>query len=262
MPSTRNTQIGAFALAATLLAATAAGADSGYEATGSASWYGEAHHGKKTASGERFNMNAMTAAHRKLPLGTMIEVTNLDNDKTVLLRVNDRGPYAHGRLLDVSREAAEQLGFISRGTARVQIRAAGKADAAPKAKRDLRPALEIEDTVESDADVAAPVDAAPVLDAAAASAQAIAEDMASETAPPAKGGYLIQVGAFSRLENAERAAEALAGRGQVTIKPLVLRGLTLHRVLLGSWPDTGSAKAVLPTLATAGFKDAEVVSAF
>jgi cell division septation protein DedD len=88
----------------------------------------------------------------------------------------------------------------------------------------------------------APLEAAPLIVASAAAA-AIAE---ADDAPPAvsgtRGGYLIQVGAFSKLENAERAAEALAGRGQVTIKPLVLRGLTLHRVLLGSWPTRAAPR--------------------
>lgn len=92
-----------------------------YKASGIASFYAEQHHGKKTANGEKFNMYEMTAAHRTLPFGSKIKVTNLKNGKTVVLRVNDRGPYAKGRVLDVSKGAAIQLGMIKSGTASVSI---------------------------------------------------------------------------------------------------------------------------------------------
>lgn len=93
----------------------------GYDETGTASYYGAAHHGKRTASGEAFNQNALTAAHRQLPFGTRVKVTNLDNERSVVLRINDRGPHTRGRLIDVSREAAEQLGMLRSGTAKVRI---------------------------------------------------------------------------------------------------------------------------------------------
>lgn len=88
---------------------------------GLASWYGEQFQGDPTASGETFNMNALTAAHRDLPLGTKIRVTNLHNHRSVILRINDRGPFVPGRLLDVSRAAARLLGFSRSGTARVRV---------------------------------------------------------------------------------------------------------------------------------------------
>jgi rare lipoprotein A len=92
-----------------------------YATTGTASWYGRTHHGRRTANGERFDMNRLTAAHRQLPLGTKIRVTNLENGKSVVLVVNDRGPFVPGRLVDVSKRAAEDLGFAGQGTARVRI---------------------------------------------------------------------------------------------------------------------------------------------
>ncbi|UVE18543.1 septal ring lytic transglycosylase RlpA family protein [Pseudomonas sp. LS44] len=92
-----------------------------YRAEGKASYYGKRHHGKKTASGERFNQNALTAAHRSLPFGTRVQVTNLNNDKTVVVRINDRGPYARGRIIDVSRQAAEQLGMLRAGVVPVRV---------------------------------------------------------------------------------------------------------------------------------------------
>jgi rare lipoprotein A len=90
--------------------------------TGRASWYGEAHHGKQTASGERYDMNAMTAAHRALPLGTWLLVENPRNGKSVRVRVNDRGPYTDGRVLDLSLAAARALGAVGEGVIRVRYR--------------------------------------------------------------------------------------------------------------------------------------------
>jgi rare lipoprotein A len=89
---------------------------------GVASWYGQECQGNQTASGETYDMNGLTAAHRNLPLGTKIRVTNLINHRSLILRVNDRGPFVPGRLLDVSRAAARRLGFVGAGTARVNIR--------------------------------------------------------------------------------------------------------------------------------------------
>lgn len=88
---------------------------------GLASWYGDDFQGNETASGEPFNMNALTAAHRDLPLGTRIRVTNLSNDRSLILKVNDRGPYIPGRSLDVSRAAARLLGFAQQGLTHVRI---------------------------------------------------------------------------------------------------------------------------------------------
>ena len=92
-----------------------------YRAEGLASWYGRRHHGRHTASGERFDQHALTAAHRSLPFGTRLRVTNRDNGRSVVVRVNDRGPHARGRLIDVSRKAAEQLGMLNSGEAPVRV---------------------------------------------------------------------------------------------------------------------------------------------
>jgi rare lipoprotein A len=89
-----------------------------------ASWYGEWHHGRPTASGEPYDMSALTAAHRSLPLGACVEVTHLGNERRVHVRVNDRGPYIRGRTIDLSHRAAEDLGMVDDGMARVRIRRA------------------------------------------------------------------------------------------------------------------------------------------
>lgn len=92
-----------------------------HQLTGISSYYGGFHHGHKTASGEVFNMHALTAAHRTLPLGSRIQVTNLSNGKRITLKVTDRGPYKKGRILDVSQGAAKALGMLKSGTAKVRI---------------------------------------------------------------------------------------------------------------------------------------------
>lgn len=117
----------AFALFATLLLSACASQDvvdpHGYRAEGQASWYGARHHGRKTASGERFDQNALTAAHRELPFGTRVQVTNLSNNKYVIVRINDRGPSSRKRLIDLSQQAAKQLDMLRAGVAPVRVEA-------------------------------------------------------------------------------------------------------------------------------------------
>ena len=93
-----------------------------YDETGMASWYGDQFHGRPTATGERFDMNALTAAHKTLPLPGLVEVTNVANGRTVVLRVNDRGPFVDNRIIDLSRGAAEELGIKAQGHAAVRVR--------------------------------------------------------------------------------------------------------------------------------------------
>jgi rare lipoprotein A len=88
---------------------------------GVASYYGKQFHGRKTANGERFDMNKLTAAHRTYPFGTVLQVTNLRNNKRITVRVNDRGPYVGGRVIDLSKRAAQELGFINSGVTKVKI---------------------------------------------------------------------------------------------------------------------------------------------
>lgn len=102
---------------------TPAGVESrvAFEEEGFASYYGFEHHGHRTASGERFDADRLTAAHRTLPFGTRVQVTNLDNGKRVVVTVTDRGPFRRHRVIDVSRRAARDLGFLRAGTARVRL---------------------------------------------------------------------------------------------------------------------------------------------
>lgn len=97
----------------------------GFVEEGVASWYGPGFHGKKTANGETYNQNALTAAHKLLPLGTTVKVTNLGNGKSVVVRINDRGPFVGDRVIDMSREGAQSLAMIGAGTARVRVESVG-----------------------------------------------------------------------------------------------------------------------------------------
>jgi rare lipoprotein A len=103
-------------------------ASPGFEEVGIASWYGAEYQNRPTADGELFDMNRPTAAHKTLPLPCMAEVTNLANGRTVVVRVNDRGPFVDGRVIDLSRAAAKELGFLSTGVTRVRVRYLGRAD--------------------------------------------------------------------------------------------------------------------------------------
>ncbi len=114
--------VGAALVAGLILSATGS-AWAGGTQCGGASWYGPGFHGKKTASGQRFNQNALTAAHKSLPLGTVVKVVDQRTGKSVKVTINDRGPYTHGRIIDLSKAAATQLGFIGRGTTKVCLAA-------------------------------------------------------------------------------------------------------------------------------------------
>ena len=97
------------------------GSPGAYQAEGKASYYAAAHRGKRTASGEAFNPDTLTAAHRSLPFGSRVRVTNLNNQRSVVVRINDRGPHVRGRIIDLSRRAAEKLGMLRAGVVPVRI---------------------------------------------------------------------------------------------------------------------------------------------
>ncbi len=112
---------GVLAILAFIPLNSVASSDRNHSLQGTASYYGGKFHGRKTASGERFNKEALTAAHKTLPLGTQVRVTNLRNGESVNVKINDRGPYIKGRIIDLSKGAARELGMIKAGTARVKV---------------------------------------------------------------------------------------------------------------------------------------------
>ncbi len=122
MPRSINYAVITVIMAALTCAAPSLAGKEAYTEEGLASWYGKKFQGKKTASGEKFNMRKLTAAHRTLPFGTRVKVTRIENGKSVVVKINDRGPFVEGRIIDLSKAAAKKLDMINTGVARVRIK--------------------------------------------------------------------------------------------------------------------------------------------
>ncbi len=239
-----------------------------YDEVGTASWYGNAFHLKATANGELFDMNAVTAAHTTLPLPSLVEVTNLENGRKLKVRVNDRGPFVGNRIIDLSYEAARQLGFERKGLAQVRVRYLGAATEPPRepwltyAKaQPVSPPPSQPTAIQTVSTAPAPAaitskPLAPLTGAALpALGPGVARDAPAAVDPPLR----IQAGAFSTAANAQRAVEQLAGAGEAFIEPLQRDGHTLYRVLLSAPADEAEAYALRERVAEIGFADARVV---
>lgn len=222
--------------------------DPGYEEEGVASWYGPGFEGRRTASGEPFNGNLLAAAHRTLRMGSILEVTNLETGQTARLRVNDRGPFHSNRILDVTREAARQLGLLGRGSGRVRVRYVGEGDSADRPLL-ARAAEGVADVVTAPVRLAADVVTAPVRLVAAAVSGDGEDD----------GTWAVQGGAFSDRQNAERLAERLNDVGDTQIREMQSGGRILYRVLVGPWSDPNQASQAATRIASLGVSDARVV---
>lgn len=194
----------------------------GYDQTGVASWYGRDFHGKKTANGETYNMHAMSAAHKTLPLPTMVRVTNLDNGRAIVVRVNDRGPFVKSRIIDLSYAAARALGYDRKGTARVRVQALSGAVASARRQRPPVPAVRY------------PVSRSPSLPGNA---------------------VFVQVAAFSNYANAERMKQRLHGFSPVIIQ----RSGAIYRVRIGPLVAMPRVERTVLDLQRAGFDQAIVV---
>ena len=194
----------------------------GFQERGIASWYGRPFHGRKTANGETYNMYAMTAAHKTLPLGTHVRVYNRNNGKTIEVRINDRGPFVRGRIIDLSYEAARRLGLVGPGTAPVKIAALGsikKTVVGGKVRRTLVPGNYH------------------------------------------VGDFTVQVGAFKEKENAVRLRNELAQtyKNAHIAKHEGAKGI-VYRVRVGRSKTLDDAEKHKKILGVAGYKDAIVVA--
>jgi len=255
-----------------------------YDETGIASWYGPNFDGKPTANGEVFNMNDLTAAHRTLPLPSLVEVTNLENGRKLRLRLNDRGPFAKGRIIDISRQGAQLLGFRINGIAkvRVQIVAPESRQLAAEAKGE---ALLAESgspiTVDKlpKADVAseplAPPPGADVIEQPVQVAQTVSTEPLDATATPVAGpvasepqivqvpvvdtGIYVQAGAFSQFDNANRARAILAQVGDVKVSQVLVNGTDLFRVRVGPVANVEEADMLLDQMVNVGYPEARIV---
>ncbi|MQX36977.1 septal ring lytic transglycosylase RlpA family protein [Roseospira navarrensis] len=234
-----------------------------YEEVGMASWYGPKFHGRTTANGERFDQNALTAAHRTLPMPSMVRVTNLDNGRTVDLRINDRGPFANDRILDVSKQAAELLGFRRQGTARVRVIILPEQSLALREGRD--PAEVRSETVR----LASTRPAGAFIPTATEVARAPTHTPVP--VPPRRGGaapavtlgatgWYVQAGAFSDLGNAREVADHLSRVGPTRITSVQRNGRTLTRVRVGPVTDGRQAARLLQAVQASGYPDARLVA--
>ncbi len=195
----------------------------GFVEEGIASWYGADFHGKPTACGERYDMWALTAAHKTLPLGTNVKVTNLQNQKSIILRINDRGPFVSGRVIDLSCKAAQELGSYGRGTAPVRVEA-----------------VQVASEYKVGQDTFWKVDPPPSF---------------------RYGSFAIQIGAFRDQGNATRLRDKMAAaKMEARVAPGFDKGENIYRVQVGNYRDLVAAKQEVDGFKSNGFPDAFVIS--
>ena len=244
-----------------------------YDETGIASWYGPTFYGHHTANGEMYDGNQLTAAHKTLPMPVNVRVTNLENGKSLIVRVNDRGPYARGRIIDLSKRAAELLDVVETGTARVRVTYLGRADIngapAQEASPDIAGAVSAAPTAKVDiaalgilpGSTAAPPGKTHQMPTASIPAQLFADNQptgqVTRVPVPVVTHLYIQLGAFSKLDNA-KALLAKVG-GDLRISTLQRGGQTLYRVRSAPLASVADADAALARITGAGANDAHIV---
>jgi len=256
--------------------------DYGYEESGIASWYGPNFHNKTTANGEVFNQNAVSAAHRTLPLPSVVRVINLENGRALVVRINDRGPFAHGRIIDMSRRAAQLLGFERRGIARVQVqilpRESREAAKLTQAGGVLAPIVS-----NANAPDAVPLSSVSVATLAPVPGTILApppEAAVEKVTPPAKSAVeltrqsrqsvlqdqpvepthlFVQAASFSKQSNASRLKSKLSGIGSASVYGVQVDGKQFYRVRIGPLNDVEMADRVLTQVIARGFPGARII---
>jgi len=260
--------------------------DYDYVETGVASWYGPNFHGNRTANGEPFDMNSISAAHRTLPLPSMVRVTNLENGRVLNVRVNDRGPFSRGRIIDLSRRAAQLLGFQEKGTAMVrvevlaresialahgmdgvQVASADRSDppvpsAAPRmavTSAELAPPPGARAAPAPTPDYRVTPIARPALPTGSAVGALEKVDGSVKQVPVAGNpNMFVQAGAFSQYVNAHRVRAMLQGVGPVQISQ-VDGAIRVFRVRLGPVRSVAEADALLARVVASGVREARIV---
>jgi rare lipoprotein A len=245
-----------------------------YEETGVASWYGPDFHGKYTANGEIFDQNEVTAAHRTLPMPCFVRVTNLENGRSLVVRVNDRGPFSHSRIIDLSRRAAQLLGIEQQGTAKVKVEI--------MAEESRALAFQLKSKTEEAQVAAAPRETVQAETLPPPGSREKATPIAATAPPPERPTVqppdaqqlenqpvpvvavkstqmYIQAGAFSRYDNAHRLSASLSSIGHTSITQVVTKSGTLFRVRMGPVDNLDAADALLEKIISSGFPDARLV---
>ncbi len=207
-----------------------------YDQTGYASWYGKDFHGKATANGEVYNMNALTAAHKTLPMPSYVKVTNLENNRSLVLRVNDRGPFVAGRLIDISRRGAQLLGFQKQGVTRVRIQASDEKGRVMRASGGRK------------------TDVAETNPAPTAS-----QGGNTEPATVSSETHFVQIGSFTDQDNATAQANMLRRSGHpARVQRQLKNGQAFWRVRIGPFARRVLAQDRLDQVVADGFYDARI----
>jgi rare lipoprotein A len=244
-----------------------------YAQTGTASWYGTKFHGQNTANGEVYDLYGMSAAHKTLPLPSYVRVTNLDNNRTVILRVNDRGPFYSDRIIDLSYAAAKKLGYAEIGTARVRVE--GIDPAQYWAQRGKPAPLMLDQPQVASAPVRA--QAAPVITASAGTIEQWTPPPQQHAAPVAPvpvqidakknasgpaSGLFLQVGAFANPDAAELLRSKLSGmvRAPVFVSSIARNQQTLYRVRMGPVDTPVEAQQLQNSVRSANLGSPSVVT--
>ncbi|MGB7757246.1 MAG: septal ring lytic transglycosylase RlpA family protein [Salinisphaera sp.] len=238
----------------------------GFTQTGMASWYGRQFDGGRTSSGAPYNMFAMTAAHKRLPIPTWVRVTNLDNHKQVVVKINDRGPFHKGRIIDLSYVAARRLGIVGEGSAPVRIRTVTPATIHHRdtdrgsSDRD-HPAVPLRQAGNPPAgpDTDSAATSSRVADSAPPSAPSSDAPPSSSTHPAHAKAAPLQIGAFSTVGHASRAKARAraAGVGPVAVIP-PSPDTRLYRVRVGPFSSPAARQRAKQQLADAGFPVREI----
>jgi len=230
--------------------------DPAHEEVGIASWYGDAFHGKLTANGEIFDKRRISAAHRTLPMPTIAEVENLENGRKIVLRVNDRGPFARDRVIDLSHAAADALGFTAQGTAKVRVRylaEANLADLAPLPGEAARAFAGVprRPAVPASTIAAAPADPLGALIASTAGTPAPARGAAA--------GIWVEVAEIEDISKIGEMRLFIQGEGPIELHSKAKAGRTVQSLRLGPFVSEALAAASLSRAQAAGFGGARIL---
>lgn len=230
--------------------------DTAYNKVGIASWYGNDFHNKQTANGEIFDMNVLSAAHTTLPMPSFVRVTNLENNRSLIIRINDRGPFVGNRLIDVSRRGAQLLGFEKRGTTRVRVEAVPGPNAPVQIARSEEPPAILKQEVASVAVEALEILAPPQLEITPLQ---IATLDPGPAAPDLDAEIYVQVGAYGKISSASNVITAVKHIGSIAMEGINLNGRKLYRVRIGPLHTTTSANAALQQVLNLGHNTAKVI---
>jgi rare lipoprotein A len=236
----------------------------GYNKVGVSSWYGEAFHRRRTSNGEYFDMNQLTAAHATLPIPSYVQVINLENNKTAVLRVNDRGPFVGTRIIDVSKRAADVLGYKHRGTQKVRVKYIGPAPIDDFQGRSLMAMNRKFGTGATPDTMVAQISDKAKRGKGDDAVQIASLEDTEEMAPEKQVvgyAYYVQLGAFSDPDNVDRIREGLADAGPMQMAEIPGDGVTIYRLRVGPLRTPEAAQVALNEALSFGLPDAEVVQA-